>query len=296
MPPTNGTRLDSWKAIADYLHVDIRTARRWEKERSLPVYRVPGGGRRAVYADISDIENWLRSGRLPAPAPDAGSPIATIESANATQAGPIPSPNGAGKYRHGVKTRWIFMSAVAGGLGLLLLLALRGRIQETRIDSVSPVYAMKRQTIVIRGHGFGPPPKTVRIDDQGVDTLSGDKQTSLVIINDGRGAHNWTAGRGGETNLCDIGVRLEEWSDTRIVLSGFSGHLGPRCDDEYQLAPSDRLEVQVFGPQNQCGPGGIPNCPDELRKHHIAVFQTEVQPYPTDGSPCVEAPVRSMDK
>jgi hypothetical protein len=44
------TRFDSWKEIAIYLGRDLRTLRRWEKERGLPVHRVPGEGRRAIFA------------------------------------------------------------------------------------------------------------------------------------------------------------------------------------------------------------------------------------------------------
>src|SRR5271168_1816529 len=62
MSRTHDTRLDSWKAVAEFLHIDIRTARRWEKERALPIHRVPGGGRRAVYAYVSEIEEWLQPG------------------------------------------------------------------------------------------------------------------------------------------------------------------------------------------------------------------------------------------
>jgi len=41
-------RLDSWKEIADYLRREIRTAMRWERQKGLPVRRVPGGKRHAV--------------------------------------------------------------------------------------------------------------------------------------------------------------------------------------------------------------------------------------------------------
>ena len=34
-------RLDSWKEIATFFGLDERTVKRWEKERGLPVYRVP---------------------------------------------------------------------------------------------------------------------------------------------------------------------------------------------------------------------------------------------------------------
>jgi hypothetical protein len=52
-------RLHGWKEIAAYLNCDVRTARRWEKERSLPVHRIPGDGRRAVFAYADELEVWL---------------------------------------------------------------------------------------------------------------------------------------------------------------------------------------------------------------------------------------------
>ncbi len=59
MPNGNGARLDSWKDIASYLRRDVRTAIRWEKEKGLPVRRVPGGQRKAVFAYISELDTWL---------------------------------------------------------------------------------------------------------------------------------------------------------------------------------------------------------------------------------------------
>jgi len=59
-------RLDSWKAIAEYLDRDPTTVMRWAKERGLPVYGVPGEGQRhrAVYAYKAEIDAWLKN---PAP-------------------------------------------------------------------------------------------------------------------------------------------------------------------------------------------------------------------------------------
>ncbi|MGH9788107.1 MAG: hypothetical protein ACRD4U_05335 [Candidatus Acidiferrales bacterium] len=56
------TRLDSWKEIADYLVRDVRTVIRWEKDKGLPVHRVPGGKRHAVFAYPAEIDAWLASG------------------------------------------------------------------------------------------------------------------------------------------------------------------------------------------------------------------------------------------
>jgi len=61
MPSTHHTRLDSWKQIADYLGRDVTTVIRWEKEKALPVHRVPGGKRHAVFAYPEEIDAWMLS-------------------------------------------------------------------------------------------------------------------------------------------------------------------------------------------------------------------------------------------
>ena len=42
--------LVSWKEIAVFLNRSESTVKRWERERGLPVHRVPGGERGGVYA------------------------------------------------------------------------------------------------------------------------------------------------------------------------------------------------------------------------------------------------------
>lgn len=54
-------RLDSWKEIAAFFGRDERTVKRWEKERGLPIHRVPGGGRGTVFAFAGELTAWLRS-------------------------------------------------------------------------------------------------------------------------------------------------------------------------------------------------------------------------------------------
>jgi len=51
-------RLDTWKEIASYFGRDERTVKRWEKDRGLPVRRLPGthGG---VYAYSDDLAQWM---------------------------------------------------------------------------------------------------------------------------------------------------------------------------------------------------------------------------------------------
>jgi Tfp pilus assembly protein PilF len=53
--------LQGWNAIAAHLACDVRTAKRWEERRRLPVRRVrwkSGDGRANVYALVSEIDLW----------------------------------------------------------------------------------------------------------------------------------------------------------------------------------------------------------------------------------------------
>ncbi len=60
-------RLDTWKEIATYFERDIRTVRRWEKDRGLPIHRIPGNGGGTVYAYEEELVVWLRRDpKLPA--------------------------------------------------------------------------------------------------------------------------------------------------------------------------------------------------------------------------------------
>ena len=55
-------RIDSWKEIAAFFGRDERTVKRWEKERALPVHRLPGehGG---VFAYADELDRWLHCSR-----------------------------------------------------------------------------------------------------------------------------------------------------------------------------------------------------------------------------------------
>lgn len=64
--------LQGWKDIAAYIARDVRTAKRWETQRGLPVRRTPGEGRANVYAIIPEIDAWLAGtpAEIDSPAPD----------------------------------------------------------------------------------------------------------------------------------------------------------------------------------------------------------------------------------
>ncbi len=78
-------RLQGWKDIAAYLARDERTVKRWEKQRGLPVRRIPGAGRANVYVLVPEIEAWL------ADAESCGEERVAGESAQAEPAGPADS-------------------------------------------------------------------------------------------------------------------------------------------------------------------------------------------------------------
>jgi len=77
-------RLDSWKEIAAFFGRDERTVKRWEKERSLPVHRLPGGSRARVFALTEELERWMHS-------PESG-PVHVSEADSPVEAAGVPSP------------------------------------------------------------------------------------------------------------------------------------------------------------------------------------------------------------
>jgi hypothetical protein len=66
-------RLQSWKEIAAFFDSDERTVRRWEKERGLPIHRVPGGTGAKVFAYTEELTQWLER-----PKTDAGPAGSTV--------------------------------------------------------------------------------------------------------------------------------------------------------------------------------------------------------------------------
>jgi Tfp pilus assembly protein PilF len=68
IPPSGpNRRLDSWKEIGAHFGRDERTVKRWEKERGLPVHRLPGGSKAGVFAFTGELADWLQPAAAPAP-------------------------------------------------------------------------------------------------------------------------------------------------------------------------------------------------------------------------------------
>jgi Tfp pilus assembly protein PilF len=63
---TAKTRLTTWKEVAAFFGRTERTVMRWEAERGLPVRRLPGKARSGIYAEVAELEAWLRGAGLPA--------------------------------------------------------------------------------------------------------------------------------------------------------------------------------------------------------------------------------------
>ena len=62
--------LVSWKEIAVFLDRSESTVKRWERERGLPVHRIPGGERGGVFAYSDELADWLKGKALDLEADD----------------------------------------------------------------------------------------------------------------------------------------------------------------------------------------------------------------------------------
>lgn len=99
MSPATGSsaenrRIDSWKEIAAFFGRDERTVKRWEKERALPVHRLPGE-RGGVFAWSEELTAWLNSTTAVTNGKQNAEPTATLpppDPVPATTAAQIPPP------------------------------------------------------------------------------------------------------------------------------------------------------------------------------------------------------------
>src|SRR3954463_15136148 len=55
-------RLNGWKEIGAFFQKNERTVKRWE-QRGMPVHRLPGGAKTAVFAYADELEVWLNGSR-----------------------------------------------------------------------------------------------------------------------------------------------------------------------------------------------------------------------------------------
>ena len=107
------------------------------------------------------------------------------------------------------------------------------------ITSVSLITAEQYQTITIKGTGFG---KHAPYTGDSYYIAFWDKETYQP---------GWQAGYTGYNDT--ITLIVNSWSNTKIVLGGFSGAWGEAGYD-YTLNVGDPVEVQVWNPQTDAGP------------------------------------------
>jgi len=119
MPSPSGAakanrRLDSWKEIAAFFGRDERTVKRWEKERALPVHRLPGGSRARVFAFSDELSQWMNSPELPsAAAGESNSAAEALPAATISVAPPTAVP-GRGTSKSWIAAACVLSLAMAG--------------------------------------------------------------------------------------------------------------------------------------------------------------------------------------
>jgi tetratricopeptide (TPR) repeat protein len=159
--PEKPQALVSWKEIAAFLNRAERTVKRWERDRGLPVHRVPGGERGGVFAYPEELEAWLlgqestsleppqSSGQATAPenqGESSSKPATPAEGQIPFNPSPLPSHESAGFRRI---LAWMTGSALAIGL-LLVLIAL---VHSARLASA------RRNAIAVNSNASGYVPK-----------------------------------------------------------------------------------------------------------------------------------------
>jgi len=243
-------RLDGWKAISDYLGWHERTVMRWEQLRGLPIHRVPGGQRHAVFAFRHELDEWLKCGHLddchpieiPAPPPEAI--ISTHRISQVSPPEPTELAGGPGtklpaeRFWHWTDHRKVIWVTVC-----ILLLATLG--------------------YTIRSLAFPP-----RIEFTGVVQLTNDGAMKEGLVTDGKT------------------IYFGEYQNSRIVLASVSAEGGPVrmiSSPFVQAVPADvspdgkRLLILAWeGPQTERTlwivpvSGGQPQRVGEFRCHAAA--------------------------
>jgi hypothetical protein len=114
------------------------------------------------------------------------------------------------------------------------------------ISSVSQISTSIVQKIVITGSGFGNiQPQTMNLGDDSIDTVGSGSTPVIQVHNDGW--YGWEAGTqdGPSTGADSIGVILDSWSDTQIVLGGFGSALNDG-NGQWQLLAGDPIRIVVM--------------------------------------------------
>ena len=190
MSEASNRRLDSWKEIADYLGRDLRTAIRWEKEKALPVHRVPGGRRQGVFAYSREVDQWMLG--QGAPAGDeavSGAPVTPVF-ANPAAAEPAFVPSPAAVLSHPLRLR---IALLAGLCVVLLIVGTLIRISRSTSAAAGPSPLTRPLQFARADYQANSPRGMAAADfngDQRIDLLFTDSLNGSVValLGDGYGA------------------------------------------------------------------------------------------------------------
>lgn len=239
----SGTRLDSWKEIAQYLGRDVRTVIRWE-ERGLPVHRIPGGKLSRVFAFSSELDEWLakgpatrrtasQSGATPPPATSPPDPPATAE-ALPNQATPAvgsvaAAPSARPPVRH---SRLPLTRTVAA---LVAVAALTSAWVLTRPDPIPRRLEISGGELLAYDGGSSRPLWSRRLDEGDMSTSWGRWHAVRDLDGDGR-----------EEIVTAVEVHQRHSNEHTGMLS----RLSPGGRPEWSLVVNDRVQFREreFGP------------------------------------------------
>lgn len=232
-------KLTGWKELAEYLGTSPRTVQRWEREKGLPVRRVPGSNGHSVFADSGELDRWLDSGDLGTSMAVGGSGRASGIRASLEKRHPAlrlaavaglalaVAAFGAGLVRPG--------SAKSGKISIFR--TLETATAAPVITSISRIEAKANQVILIKGQGLG------------VHTYYANGDIPYIAIRDT--TVRWAAGRIIPENWDEVTLDVAYWIDSEIVVTGFAGAYGQHW---WKLNPGDEIEVAVWNPQTHAGP------------------------------------------
>ena len=131
-------RLTTWPEIAGYIGRDMRTAKRYETARGLPVRRVPGGGKAPVYAFKDELDAWL------AQAPPEFRPAATLVDLEPAASAPPRSSSSSGLGRS------LLVGVIAG---LAVMAAVAGAVTLRRPAQASPSHTLSPRAVALVQEG-----------------------------------------------------------------------------------------------------------------------------------------------
>ncbi len=232
---TSGTRLDSWKEIAQYLGRDVRTVIRWE-ERGLPVHRVPGGKLSRVFAFSGELDEWLARGpangraasQPDSPLPPVASPPDPPAAApTALPAAPVPSVP--------LPVRRPAVRLVRTIAALAAVAALTAAWVLTRPDPIPRRLEVSGGELLAYGAGSSRPIWSRRLDEGDMSTSWGRWHAIRDLDGDGRE---------------DILTAVEVHQRQSHEHTGMLARLSPGGRREWSLVANDRVQFREreFGP------------------------------------------------